>query len=173
MSPISPLRQQMIRIMQVRRFAPKTQESYLRVMSELSQHYNQSLRHLNDKQLYDYLIYLGLDRKLSWSSCHVAASAMMFFYNHVLRDRKIGLKVPIRKTPRRLPEILSLEETKDLVNCPVNEKHRIFLKTVYSAGLRLNEATHLRVKDIDSSRMTIRVEQGKGLKDRYTILSKK
>ena len=87
MSPINPLREQMIRIMQVRRFSAKTQDAYLRVIRELSHHYSQSLRHLSDDQLYDYLIHLGRDRQLSWSTCNVAASAMMFFYNHVLVDR--------------------------------------------------------------------------------------
>ena len=110
-----------------------------------------------------YLNHLALERKLFWSSCHVAASAMIFFYNQVLADREIRFKIPLRKTPRRLPVVLSLQAAKRLVNALQNEKHRVFLKTVYSAGLRLREATHLRVRDIDSARMTIRVESGKGL----------
>ncbi len=132
-------------------------------MIELSQYYNQSPDRLSDEKLYDYLNHLALERKLSWSSCHVAASAMIFFYNQVLADREIHFQIPLRKTPRRLPVVLSLQEAKRLVNAPQNEKHRVFLKTVYSAGLRLREATHLRVRDIDSARMTIRVESGKGL----------
>lgn len=100
---------------------------------------------------------------------------MSCFYKNVLNWDETRFKIPPRPRVKKLPSVLSEEEVKRLFDAAANLKHRVFLKTVYSAGLRLSEVTHLRPKHIESdpSRMMIRIEQGKGKKDRYTVLSRK
>jgi site-specific recombinase XerD len=101
----------------------------------------------------------------------VVASALQFFYRVTLKRREAEFCLPRPKVPQRLPHILSREEVAALFEQTTNLKHRAFLMTTYGGGLRLLEACHLKVSDLDSDRMTIRIEQGKGAKDRYTLLS--
>jgi site-specific recombinase XerD len=100
-------------------------------------------------------------------------SGIRFFYTHTLGRKSVSLSIPPRKKVRKLPEILSSDELEGLFAAHSNQKHRTLLMTTYSAGLRLSEVVHLRVTDIDSKRMMIRVQQGKGRRDRYTVLSKR
>jgi integrase/recombinase XerD len=168
---MSELRQRMIDEMTLRGFSPRTHESYLGAVKDLARYYNQPPDRLNTEQVRQYLLYLERERHLSWSSLNVAASGLRFFYFDTLKWEPVKLEIPPRTTPRRLPEVLSREEVARLISPVPNLKHRTLLMTIYAAGLRVSEAIALRVHDIDSARMTIRVVQGKGRKDRYTILS--
>ena len=111
------------------------------------------------------------ERKLSWSTCSQAANAFRFLYHVTLGHPRTEFHVPLPKQPQRLPEILSREEVWHLLTVPPHPRHRLLLTTVYAAGLRVSEAIALKVSDIDADRMTIRIEQGKGAKDRYVPLA--
>jgi len=168
---MSELRQRMIDQMTLRGFSPRTHESYLEAVTGLARYYKQSPDQLSSEQVRQYLLYLERERHLAWSSLNVAASGLRFLYFDTLKWEPVKLEIPPRTTPRRLPEVLSREEVDRLISSIPNLKHRTLLMTIYAAGLRVSEAVALRVHDIDSARMTIRVVQGKGRKDRYTILS--
>jgi site-specific recombinase XerD len=154
---MSQLRQKMIRAMQLREFSPKTQVAYVAAVSGLAKYCNKSPHKINQEEVENYLLYLRQELKRSSSTCNV--------------DGSVKLKLPPRKKTKRLPEVLSRQEVNRLISNPANIKHRVMLMTAYSAGLRVSELVKVRLKHIDSSRMVIRVEQGKGKKDRYTILS--
>ena len=169
--PQTTLRAKMMRDMQLRRFAVGTQNAYVSAVAGLANFYHKSPDLLDQEQVYDYLHYLMIERKLAWGTCNIVASALCFFYNITLDNRRMRLVVPSRKTPKKLPEILSAEELKRLFDGCATPRDRVLLMTGYAAGLRVSEAVRLRVRDIDSDRMMIRVEEGKGRKDRYTLLS--
>lgn len=169
---MTELRKKMIRDMQLRRFAPRTQETYLAAVARLAKHYGQSPDLIPEEKAQDYLLYLLNDRKLSWSSCDVHANGLQFFYRVTL-GRSSTFVLPPRKHAQRLPEILSASEVERLFAAVSNLKHRVILMAAYAGGLRLGELIHLKVTDIDSQRMMIRVEQAKGNKDRYTLLSQR
>jgi integrase/recombinase XerD len=171
---MTTLRQNFIRELVIRGMSPKTVDAYVRAVAGLAQHYRQGPDQLRDEQLKDYLVYLAQERKLSASSLNVAVSGMRAFYDWVLQRPDCGLwrALPrVRKSVHR-PQVLDVTEVERLltVGC-AHPKHRAFLMTVYGAGLRLGEACRLEPRHIDGARMQIRVEQGKGRKDRYTLLS--
>jgi integrase/recombinase XerD len=167
------LRERMIREMQLRRFAPGTQEAYVRAVAELARYYGRSPDQIGPEEVKSYLLYLINQRRLNWSTVNVASAAVRFFYGPTLGRPDVGRAIPPRRTPKRLPEILSAEETRRLFAVTTNLKHRVLLMTAYAAGLRVGELVRLKPANIDSSRMMIRVCQGKGQKDRYTVLSKR
>ena len=168
---MTPLRQRMIDEMTLRGMSPRTHESYLEAVFGLARYYKQSPEQLNIEQVREYLLHLERERHLSWSSLNVAVSGLRFLYFKTLKWELVRMDIPPRKKPAHLPEVLSREEVERLLAAVDNRKHRTALMALYAAGLRLNEALHLRVCDVDSSRMTIRVERGKGSKGRYTVLS--
>ena len=170
---MTPLRQKMINEMTLRRFAPKTQEAYVAAVAGLTRYYNKTPEKIDKQMVQDYLLYLMKERKLSWNSCNVAVSGIRFFYTQTLGMDSMYLSIPPRKKDSRLPEVFSAGELEKLFSALTNQKHRAMLMTTYAAGLRVGEVTGLKVTDIDSKRMMIRVVQGKGRKDRYTILSKR
>jgi site-specific recombinase XerD len=170
---MSPLRQQYIRLLTLRGYAQRTHESYISAVASLSGHYGRSPAKLSDEEIQSYLIELG-KRGLSFSTINVAVSSLRLFYGQVLKRPMDALKelLPRRRREIRRPRVYAREELKKLfVEGCRSTMHRTFLMTVYGAGLRLNEACHLKVRHIESGRMMLRVEQGKGRKDRYTILS--
>lgn len=168
---MTALRQKMIDQMTLRGFSPRTHRSYLEAVAGLARYYKRSPDQLSRKQIQDYLLYLERERHLSWSSRNVAVSAFRFLYGQTLGWDTRAIAIPRRQKETRLPEVLSPQEVSRLVGAVGNLKHRTLLMTAYAAGPRVSELLHLRVRDIDSDRMTIRIEQGKGRKDRYTILS--
>lgn len=170
---MTPLRQKMINEMTIRRFSLKTQEAYVAAVAGLARYYKQSPENIDKQMVQDYLLYLMQKRKLSWSSCNVAVSGLRFFYTQALGMDSMYLNIPPRKKDNKLPEIFSAKELERLFAALTNQKHRTLLMATYAAGLRVSEVVGLKVKDIDSNRMMIRVEQGKGRKDRYTVLSKR
>ena len=152
-----------------------TQRGYIAAMRGLAGYYNLSPDKLTDDQVRAYFRHLLLERKLVWTSCKNYLSGITYFYRHIcLREVDDRFGLPPRPRSRKLPAVLSMEEVSRLLSSIDNLKHRVILKTIYSAGLRVGEAIRLKPEHIESdpSRMVIRVEQGKGRKDRYTILSK-
>jgi len=167
------LRERMDKDMVLRGMAARTRESYLAALTGLAKHYHKGPDQLNEQEVQDYLFYLINERKLAWSTCNIATNAFKFFYHVTLKQRAVDFCIPRRRPPSRLPEILSREEVTRLIELTVHRKHRALLMTTYAAGLRVSEVVHLKLSDIDSDRMALRVEQGKGAKDRYTLLSPK
>jgi integrase/recombinase XerD len=167
---MTPLRQRMIREMQLRQFTPRTIECYLEAVIGLSQFYHRSPDQLQVEEVRSYLHHMLVERKLAQSTCNLRAAAMTFFYRQVLGQERFDLKFR-RKHTGKLPEIYSAEELVRLFEATPCRRDRVFLMTTYAAGLRLSEVRHLKPIDIHSQRQLIRVEQGKGQKDRYTLLS--
>lgn len=167
---MTPLRKKFIEHMVLRNLAPSTQTVYVKFVAALAKFYNLSPDKINNDQIQAYLIHLISERKLSWSTGNTAFSAFRLFYQQILKRDASTFSLPSRKTKSRLPEILSPQEVKRLIDAAGNQKHRTLLLTTYLTGLRADEAVHLKVEDIDSERMVIRVQQGKGNKDRYTLL---
>ncbi len=170
---MSQLRQKMIRAMQLREFSPRTQEAYVAAVSGLAKFCKKSPDKIVQEEVENYLLNLRQELKRSASTCNVVISGLRFFYEHTIKDESVKLRLPPRKKTKRLPEVLSREDVNRVISSPANIKHRVILMTGYSAGLRVSELVSLRQEHIDSSRMVIRVDQGKGKKDRYTILSQR
>ena len=172
----SEIREEFIAHMEFHGLSKQTQRGYVTGVKGLAKYYNQSPDRLTDEQIRAYFRHLLTDRKLAWASCKSYLSGITYFYRHLCNrevDDRFGL--PPRPRGRKLPAILSMEEVARVLSCVDNLKHRVLLKTIYGAGLRIGEAIRLKPEHIESdpSRMVIRVEQGKGRKDRYTVLSKK
>ncbi len=168
---MTPLRQQMIQDMTLRGLAPNTQEAYLRAVARLAQFYGRSPDRISERAVQDYLMHLYRDRGLSHSTCNQAAAALRFFYHTTLRRRPTSFLIPVAREPSRLPVVLTQAELARLFTQPLWPKHRALLLTAYAAGLRVSELVALRVRDVDAERRLIRVEQGKGARDRTTLLS--
>lgn len=166
------LRKKMIRDMKLREFASKTQSAYLYAVIGLVKHYQKPPTSITHQEVEDYILYLRESLGRSWNTCNVAISGIKFLYNVTMKDGGLVWKMPERKTLKKLPVILSQEEVERIVYAHTNIKHRAMLLITYSGGLRAGEVVRLKVSDIDGKRMMIRVTQGKGGKDRYTILSR-
>ena len=165
------LRKQMDGDLVVRGMSARTREAYLGAVAGLAKYYKRRPDQIDEAEVQNYLLHLIQERKLAWSSCNVAAQGLKFFYRVTLKKSEAQFGIPTARQPQKLPQILAREEVARLIELTINPKHRAILMTAYGAGLRLNEICHLKLTDIDSARMTIRVEQGKGAKDRYTLLS--
>ena len=165
------LRKQMDGDLVVRGMSARTREAYLGAVAGLAKYYKRRPDRIDEAEVQNYLLHLIQERKLAWSSCNVAAQGLKFFYRVTLKKSEAQFGIPTARQPQKLPQILAREEVARLIELTINPKHRAILMTAYGAGLRLNEICHLKLTDIDSARMTIRVEQGKGAKDRYTLLS--
>jgi integrase len=169
------LRAKFLDYMTLQRFSPHTKKNYILAVKGLAGFYKKSPELLTNDQLQDYFRYLIEDRKLAWGSCNNVFCGISCFYRNVLKWDEVTFTCPPRTRIRKLPIVLSEEEVIRLFEATPNLKHKVLLKTAYSAGLRISEVIRLRPEHIESdpSRMMIRVEQGKGNKDRYTILSRK
>ncbi len=167
---MSPLRQQLIRETQMRQLSPRTTKAYVAAVKDLAAYYDRSPDGITQDEVHAYLHYVLVERKLSSSSCNQKAAALTFFYRHVLGQQDIALKFR-RRRPTRLPEVLSRQEVTRLIAAAANGRDRAVLLTAYGAGVRVAELVALKLTDIHSERMVIRVEQGKGRKDRYTLLT--
>ena len=166
------LREKMIEEIRLRNFSPRTEQSYVSAMVGLAKHYHRSPDQLTQDEIRRYLLHL-MERGLSPSSRNVAISGMKFFYHHILGWDEHKLFLPPRKGSWRLPEVLSPKEVEQLLSAAVRFRDRCLLMTAYATGVRVSELVRLKVSDIDSERMMVKVEQGKGKKDRYTILSER
>lgn len=164
---MTPLRQRMLEDMGIRNFAENTQFSYRQQISAYARHLGHSPEALGPEDVRTYQVHLVEVRKLSAASVSIATLALRFLYKVTLRRDWALDDIPMPKKPVRLPVVLSRDEVTRLLEAVASLKHRTILTTNYAAGLRVSEATHLRVSDIDSQRMVPRVDQGKGGKDRY------
>ena len=171
---MTALRTRMTEDMKIRNLALTTQASYLEQVSLFARHFNKSPEILGREEIRTYQLYLAQEKKLSPSSLIVAVSALRFLYNVTLhREWNLDAVIPAPKMPQKLPIILSPEEVLEFLGCVRLNNHRTILTCCYAAGLRISEALALQAAHIDSQRMVIRVELGKGQKDRYVMLSPK
>lgn len=158
----------------LRGYSERTQEAYVQQVYQLARHFRQSPDQLANQQVRAYLFYLARERKLAPSSINQAVMACRFLYERVLHREVEALRqaLPFTRKPILRPQVYSPAELERIftVGCP-HPKHRAFLMTVYGAGLRLNEACHLKAEHLDAARQQIRIVQGKGRKDRYTLFS--
>jgi integrase/recombinase XerD len=170
---ITLLRKRMHHDLQLAGLAVGTQTVYLRAVRRLAAHYHRAPDQLTEEQVRDYILYLKNEKRLASSSLAVAASAIKFFYTHTVpRDWKTLQKLRIPKI-KTLPDVLAINEVHQLIDAVRRPHIQIFFWTVYSLGLRLEEALHLQVGDIDSQRMLVHVHLGKGAKDRYVPLPRR
>jgi site-specific recombinase XerD len=163
----------MIDAMLLRGFAPRTQEAYCAAVVALAKHFRRSPDTLSAEQLQSYLLHLITKKKLAYASVNQAACAFRFMFGTVLRWPEVRFDIPMAKVPKRLPQILSREEVTRLIHSGATLRGRTLLTTTYAAGLRVSEVCALQLTDIESApdRMCLKVRQGKGGQDRYTLLS--
>ncbi|MBA3712031.1 MAG: site-specific integrase [Pyrinomonadaceae bacterium] len=168
---MTPLRQRMLDDMHLRNFSPKTVQAYIDHVAKFAAHFGKSPERLGPDEIRQYQLHLVHTRQVSWSTFNQAVCALRFLYRITLgRERPVS-HIPFPRHERKLPVILSPTEVLQFLNAVTSLKYRAILMTASAAGLRISEVTHLRVCDIDSQRMVIRIQQGKGHKDRYVMLS--
>jgi integrase/recombinase XerD len=170
---MKPLREQFIQQLQLKGYSPRTIKNYVDCIVLLAKYYNTSPDLLTIEQIRDYFLYSLNVRKLSKSWMNQTISALKILFVEVLKRDWNRLDIPRPKHEKKLPLVLSKQEVQKILDAHSNIKHKALLMITYSAGLRVSETRHLKISDIDSSRMLIRVEQGKGNKDRYTVLAPK
>jgi site-specific recombinase XerD len=168
---MTALRQRMLDDMQVRHMAPKTIRAYLDHIAKFAHFFGQSPQRLGPEDVRQYQLHLVHERHVSWRTFNQAVCALRFLYRVTLQKDWAISHIPFPRTERKLPVVLSPAEVLQFLRSITSLKYRAILMTAYAAGLRLSEVTHLRVSDIDSRRLVIRVEQGKGRTDRYVMLS--
>jgi integrase/recombinase XerD len=171
MTEISPLRRRMIEDMTVRNLSPTTQQSYIHAVKKFSEFFERSPAKLSTEDVRAYQLHL-VSKGAAWASLNQAVCALRFFYKVTLGQAQIPERVPYARLPKKLPVVLDQDEVARFLAAVPSLKIRVALTTAYAAGLRASEVTRLKVCDIDSKRMVIRVEHGKGGKERYVMLSK-
>ena len=169
---MTPLQQKMIKTMQLRNLAEGTQKNYLLAVKCLARHYHLSPDKITKEMIEDYLLYLRNEKHYNIGSRGVIVSGLKFFYRYV-SDKPVSFEFSFGRKNRKLPTVLTQKQVIKLINAASNLKHRVLLMTAYSAGLRSKELRALKPEHIDSQRRLIKVVNGKGGKDRYTVLSKK
>jgi len=167
---MTELRRRMDEAMIVRGMADRTRETYLWAVTGLARFYHRPPDQIADEEVQAYLLHLIRDRQRSWSTCNIVVHGLRFFYHTTLKRERTTFCIPSPRQPGKLPALLSRDEVQRLIAQASNQKHRTMLMTTYAAGLRLSEVLHLQIRHIDSARMAIRVEQGKGRQDRDTLL---
>lgn len=167
----TPLRERMRAILRTRNYSPRTEETYIAAVAHFARHFGRPPDQLGAAQIAEYQIWLRDHKHASATAFNQTMCALRFFYREVLGRTEMIERIPYARRERRLPVVLSPEETIRFLNSIANPRYRMLLTTIYSAGLRLSEALALRASDIDSARMVIRIRQGKGKKDRYVPLS--
>jgi site-specific recombinase XerD len=168
---MTPLRQRMLDDMQLRNFRPETQRNYIHHVAGFARYFHQSPELLDIEAVRQYQLYLLNERRLSPETINQYVSAVKFLYLITLEMPWTAEYFPHVRRPHRLPIVLSQEEVFAFFDYVPSLKYRAALMICYGAGLRVSEAVALKVSDIDSQRMLLRVEQGKGGKDRYAMLS--
>jgi integrase/recombinase XerD len=170
MSEISPLRRRMIEDMTVRNLSPATQRSYVHAVARFGRFFGRSPAKLGLEDVRAFQVHL-IAGGVSWAALNQTVCALRFLYGVTLKQADLPERIPYARTPRKLPVVLGADEVVCFLEAVPSLKARVALTTAYAAGLRASEAACIKVADIDSSRMVIRVEQGKGGRDRYVMLS--
>ena len=157
--------------MELKNLSHQTQRAYLAAVTGFTRFYNQSPDKMTQEKIEDYLLYLKHDKGNAPNSCYSVLTGLRFFYKYAT-EKEIPVIYSIRRTTRKLPQVLTMQEIWKIICSTNNLKHRLILMTTYSAGLRASETINLKPKNIDSKTMLIKVT-GKGKKERYTLLSKR
>jgi len=167
------LKEQIVEDLQLKGITPRTQRDYLRAVNNLENYFGKSPEELGEEEVKQYLVHMMEDKNLSRGTYKYYTAGIKSLYNTTLNRPEGVENISYPKSQTKLPVVLDLAEVKALLSLTENLKHRALLTITYSAGLRVSEAARLKVTDIDSKRMMVRVQQGKGGKDRYSILSQK
>jgi integrase/recombinase XerD len=165
------LKDQMLADLQLNGAVRSTQKNYLRIVGSLAKYFNRSPEELGEAELREYMLYLMKERHLSEGTLRFYVAAFKFLYRTTLKREWAVEKIMYPRTKRKLPVVLDISEVESLFTVTKNLKHKAMLMITYSSGLRVSEAARLKLTDIDSKRMMVRITQGKGGKDRYSILS--
>jgi integrase/recombinase XerD len=168
---MTPLRRRMIEDMELKNLSTRTINTYVSRVYNFATHFGRSPARLGRDDVRAYLLFLIQEKKVSWSVYNQTLCALRFCYEVTLGRKDVLERIPFPKQAKRLPVVLSTDEVAVFFAALVDVKHRAILMTAYAAGLRLSEVIGLRVDDIDSKRMVIRVRQAKGRRDRYVMLS--
>jgi integrase/recombinase XerD len=170
---MNTLRTLMIQDLQIAGLSERTQEAYVRSVRKLAEHYGQAPDQLSEKQVREYFLFLKNGRRFASATLKMAFYGIRFFYTHTVpREWATLQKFRVAKE-KKLPDVLTVDEVRRLIDAVRTAHNKAYLWTVYSLGLRLNEGLHLQVGDIDSGRMLVHVHRGKGAKDRYIPLPPK
>ena len=167
---MTPLRQQMIDAMTVRGFSPRTHESYLYAVTQFAAYYHRSPDQITIDEQRAWFLYLVKERHLSPASCRLYLNGLRFLYLQVLKQAEFDVEIPIPSRAQRIPELLTRSEVQAIIQACPHPKHRMMLMTCYGCGLRVSELVRLRLRDIDGERLLLRIEQGKGKKDRMVTI---
>jgi site-specific recombinase XerD len=167
---MTELRERMITDLRIRNYSPRTIECYVSCVAAFARHFGISPAALGPEHIRTYQLFLLETKHASWSAFNQTVCALRFLYGTTLRQPATIELIPFPRQPKQLPVVLSREELARFFAAIPNAKHRTVLQTMYAAGLRLSEALALQVTDVDSARPCLRVAQGKGQKDRYTLL---
>jgi len=170
MATMSPLRRRMIEDMTIRNLSPATQQSYIHAVSKFSRYFGRSPEKLTLEDVRAYQVHLA-SMAVSWGSLNQAVCALRFFYGVTLGQATIPERIPYAREPCKLPTVLSADEIVRFLESVSSLKSRVALTTAYAAGLRVSEVVALKLRDVDSDRRVIRIENGNGGKERYVMLS--
>ena len=164
------LRERMRAILRARNYSPRTEETYIAAVAHFAHHFGKSPDQLDAEHVIAYQVWLREQKRASYVLFNQIVCALRFFYGEVLQRSDVVERIRYARHERRLPVVLSIDETIELLRAIDHPRDRVLLTTIYATGLRLGEALALRAADIDSRRMVVRVRQGKGKKDRYVPL---
>jgi integrase/recombinase XerD len=168
---MTPLRQRMLEDMQLRGLSPATQRSYVQAVQQFAVYYHKSPEQITEEELRTYFLYLATEKHAAPSTVTIALCAIKFLFERTLQRPWPVFDLIRPPHPHKLPAVLSVDEVQRLLGALRLPQYRACLTTIYAAGLRLNEGVQLRVAQIDSARLLIHVQGGKGAKDRYVPLS--
>jgi len=167
---MTPVRQEFISTLRLRNYSPKTIKQYTNCVSQFARYFKQCPSQLGPKEVKSYLLYLIEEKQCSWSHYRQTVCGLRFLYTKVIGHEWMAEHIPFPRRTQRLPEFLTPEEVRLVFNAVQNPKHLMMLETIYATGVRCSELVNLKVKDIDSKRKVVIVRNGKGAKDRLTLL---
>jgi len=168
---MTPLRRRMVEDLEIRNRSPNTVRAYVTAVAQFAKHYGRSPHLLGPEQIRSYQVHLVRKKHVSAATLNITVAALRFLYGTTLKKNWKIETIPYAKTPKKLPRVLSQDEVLRLFDAISNRKHRAIVMTTYSAALRVSEVAQLRVEDIDSQRMLIHINEGKGRKDRLVTLA--
>ena len=168
---LTPTVKRMAEEMRVRNFAQATIDAYTYHVDKFERHFGKSVTELGTEEIHQYQLHLVDVKKVSWSQFNQAVCGLRFLYEITLGKPWTIRHIPFGKRPKKLPTVLGDEEVRRLLGCVLYLKHRMVLTVCYAAGLRLSEAAHLKISDIDGGRAMLHIRSGKGRKDRLVPIS--